>query len=234
MASLQGNGARALFLFRAFRDELIAAYFAEKIGGQAAVNSRRHEAELRAELTASLFGIKSEREGAATGAVSAERWIERFLHRLSLVVGLLLVVLYMLWWLMSVSVGVVTAWHPGWSITEWIVAIIVVSAAIKTFDEMLEQTFFAWRQSDWADRLVAAAAIIGIAYYLAQFANWDRIVSYVQSVFSKWSIEWVTVKGLFIGAIVAIIFLNVGRIAYWVLLNVWRFTFWFITGRAFK
>jgi hypothetical protein len=47
-----------LSIFRDFWDELIAAYRAEKIGGQAAIGSRKHEAELRAELSTQLADIK--------------------------------------------------------------------------------------------------------------------------------------------------------------------------------
>jgi hypothetical protein len=221
-----------LFLFRAFRDGLVGAYFAEKIGGPAA--GKQHAAELRAELTASVVGIKNEREGAAVGDVPAEPWINGFLHRFSLIAGMLTLAIYILWWWVSLSVGVMTAWHAGWSITQWIVAIIVVSAAIKAFDEMVEQTSLAWRESDWVERLAGAVGMTGIAYYLVQSSGWDRIVSYVQSVLSRWSIEWVTVKSIFIGAIVAIILLNAGRLALWVLLYVWRFAIWFITGRTFE
>jgi hypothetical protein len=39
-------------IFRAFWEELVAAYRAEKIGGQAAIDSRQREADLRAALTA--------------------------------------------------------------------------------------------------------------------------------------------------------------------------------------
>lgn len=59
-------------IFRALWEELVAAYRAEKIGGQAAIDSRQHEAELRAELTAQLADIKNQLEVEGI----ARRWVK--------------------------------------------------------------------------------------------------------------------------------------------------------------
>ncbi len=70
---------RLMSIFRAFWEELVAAYRAEKIGGQAAIDSRQHEAELRAELTAQLADIKDqlEVEGIARRWVKPKSEVER-------------------------------------------------------------------------------------------------------------------------------------------------------------
>jgi hypothetical protein len=59
-------------IFRAFWEEFVAAYRAERIGGQAAVNSRQHESELRAELSTQLAEIKDQREVEGI----ARRWVK--------------------------------------------------------------------------------------------------------------------------------------------------------------
>src|SRR5258706_10812223 len=115
-----------------------------------------------------------------------ERWIVGFLYRLSTIAGVLLLVLYMLWWLMSVTVGVMTAASAEWSLAIWIVAIVAVSCAVNVFDELVERTLLGWRDSDWVERLAGMIAVAGIAYWMAWFVDWERVVRGLQGELLSW------------------------------------------------
>ncbi len=164
------------------------------------------------------------------GSDHSEKWVVGFLYRLSTIAGVLLLVLYMLWWVMSVTVGIITASSLGWGFIQWIVATLVVIGSLRGFDELMDEIRRAWRDSDLVDRLIGPLTVAGIAYWIISYLDWRNCGHELEDFLSKWSIEWDTVKGIMIGAVFAIALRTSGRLLFVGVLHVCKSMFWLITG----